>query len=96
MPKKLTLSPPQTNNMDYNTRGWFDWFSNLFNRIGEGPFLIQGYSVANLPAVSDWGNIGSADPFSALIFIRDETGGATLAFSDGTDWRRVQDRAIVA
>lgn len=33
---------------------------------------------------------------NCLIYVSDETGGATVAFSDGTDWRRVQDRAVVA
>ncbi len=31
-----------------------------------------------------------------LIFVSDETGGATLAFADGSNWRRVQDRNIVS
>ncbi len=31
-----------------------------------------------------------------LIYVSDETGGATPAFSDGTNWRRVADRAIVS
>lgn len=33
---------------------------------------------------------------SHLIYVSDESGGATLAFSDGTNWRRVQDRAIIS
>lgn len=45
------------------------------------------YTVATLP------DVGSGGGFIAVI---DETGGYTLAFSDGTNWRRVQDRAIVA
>lgn len=45
------------------------------------------YEVASLP------NVG---PGGGIIYVSDETGGATLAFSDGTNWRRVQDRAIVA
>jgi len=45
------------------------------------------YEVASLP---------SAVPGGGIIYVSDETGGATLAFSDGTNWRRVQDRAIVA
>lgn len=45
------------------------------------------YTVATLP------NVGVGGGF---IFVSDETGGATLAFSDGIDWRRVQDRAIVS
>jgi len=31
-----------------------------------------------------------------VIYVSNETGGATLAFSDGTNWRRVQDRAVVS
>ena len=45
------------------------------------------YTVVTLPPVGDGGG---------FIFVSDETGGATMAFSDGTNWRRVQDRAIVA
>lgn len=45
------------------------------------------YTVATLPNVGNGGG---------TILVSDETGGATLAFSDGTNWRRVQDRAIVA
>lgn len=62
-------------------------------RLGDGPFLIQGYSVSALPDATAW---GSSTEFSSIIYIYDETGGATLAFSDGTSWRRVQDRAVVS
>ncbi len=31
-----------------------------------------------------------------LIMVSDETGGYTSAFSDGTNWRRSQDRAVIA
>ena len=31
-----------------------------------------------------------------MIFVSDETGGATMAFYDGTNWRRVQDRAVIS
>ncbi len=31
-----------------------------------------------------------------MIYVQDETGGATMAFSDGSDWRRVQDRAVIS
>lgn len=51
-----------------------------------GVFGAQVVTVAGLPAVIAGG----------VIYVSDETGGATLAFSDGTNWRRVSDRAIVA
>ncbi len=31
-----------------------------------------------------------------MIFVSDETGGATMAFYDGSNWRRVQDRAVIS
>ena len=41
---------------------------------------------------------GSITGMSAgdMIFVSDETGGATMAFYDGSNWRRVQDRAIIS
>ncbi len=48
---------------------------------------LPEYTVATLP---------SASTTSGLIYVSDETGGATVAFSDGTNWLRVQDRAIVS
>ncbi len=31
-----------------------------------------------------------------MVFVTDENGGAVPAFSDGSDWRRVTDRAVVS
>lgn len=96
MPNKVRLTSPPRQEKDLNQRVWLDWFNLMYERVGEGPFLLRGYSVSNLPSASSWGNTSSDNPFSSLIFVYDETGGATLAFSDGTDWRRLQDRAIVS
>jgi hypothetical protein len=52
------------------------------------PFRAMSYTVAALPDATL--HIG------AMIYVSDESGGAILAFSDGTDWRRVSDRAIVS
>lgn len=54
----------------------------------------KAFTVATLPdpANYDPGVRGKA----AYVFVSDESGGATLAFCDGTNWRRVQDRAIVS
>lgn len=48
---------------------------------------MASFTVATLPTVSTIGR---------MIFVTDETGGAVPAFSDGTNWRRTQDRAIVS
>lgn len=57
------------------------------NSTFNGVIYHKSYTVATLP---------SATTAGGMIYVSDETGGATMAFSDGTNWRRVQDRAIVA
>lgn len=52
------------------------------------PVVVPTYTVAGLPAAS----VGTG----ATVFVSNESGGATIAFSDGTNWRRVADRAIVS
>ena len=52
-----------------------------------GPVQIGSYAVAGLP---------SAAPAAQIAYVSDETGGSVLAFSDGTNWRRVTDRAVVS
>ncbi|MCR4341001.1 MAG: hypothetical protein NUW01_14060, partial [Gemmatimonadaceae bacterium] len=49
---------------------------------------IPTYTVLTLPAATANAR--------AFVYVSDETGGATLAFSTGTGWLRVQDRAIVS
>jgi len=55
-------------------------------QVGSRLFLPP-VTVATLPAAVD--NEGS------VVYVSDEAGGSTLALSNGTDWRRVQDRVIV-
>jgi hypothetical protein len=55
------------------------------------PLPMKSFTVAELTgayAASLWSG--------AIVFVSNETGGAVLAFSDGTDWRRVTDRTIVS
>jgi hypothetical protein len=52
-----------------------------------GPVGLGSFTVATLPSASTAGR---------LIYVSDETGGAVIAFSDGTNWRRVTDRAVVS
>lgn len=52
------------------------------------PPRVPGFEVANLPDPAKY--------TQGLIYVSDETGGATMAFSDGTNWRRVQDRNVVS
>ena len=51
-------------------------------------FQAPTYTVATVPAAATYPR--------GVIYVSNETGGATLAFSDGTNWRRVQDRSVVS
>ncbi len=68
---------------------WIQWFQEAYKLIsGNRPFPLQSYLVADLPDAADW-------PF-CLIYVSDAATGAIPAFSDGTDWRRVDTRAIIS
>jgi len=49
--------------------------------------LLRSYTVATLPATPAAGS---------MAYCSDETGGAVPVFGDGTNWRRVTDRAVAA
>lgn len=51
------------------------------------PIGLASSTVALLPAATTPGQ---------LLHVSDESGGPVLAFSDGTAWRRVTDRAVVS
>lgn len=51
------------------------------------PVRLKDYKVVDLPDASLWEG--------GCVYVSDETGGAVLAYSDGSDWRRVTDRAVV-
>ncbi len=53
-----------------------------------GPMKMAEYTVATLPTASAHDN--------HAIIVSDETGGRTIATSDGTNWRRVSDGAIAS
>ena len=50
-------------------------------------FVLPSFTVSTLPQVN---------PAGQMLLVTDETGGSVPAFSDGTNWRRVTDRAIVS
>lgn len=68
------------------------WIKQVYENL-TGITRVRSYAVADLPSAADF---DPADGGAAMLYVSDETGGATLAFSDGTNWRRVQDRAIVS
>ncbi len=52
----------------------------------QAPWLLPSYTVATLPTATA----------GSMIYVSDESGGAVVAFADGTNWRRVTDRVVVS
>lgn len=86
----LPQPPTQGLQLPFSLR---NWLQQLYVRLGEGPFMVKGYSCAGLPDPKSWGH---STEFSSLIYVNDDIGGAVLAFSDGTNWRRLTDRSVVS
>jgi hypothetical protein len=61
--------------------GDFEYISDIFGPTGDS------FLVASLPSAAQPGQ---------MIYVSDETGGSVMAFSDGTNWRRITDRTIVS
>lgn len=55
--------------------------------LGEA-LKMSSYTVSALPPAASW--------TGSMVYVSDETGGAVTAFSDGSDWRRTTDRAVVS
>lgn len=70
---------------------WKDWATRLVQALGQpqaAPISLPAFSKTKLPSAKE-------GKFH-MILVSDEVGGSIPAFSDGTNWRRVTDRAIVA
>ena len=65
------------------------WVLAMIQSIARGiaARALEEYRVAELPP---------ADGRKRLVFVADESGGAVIAFNDGSHWRRATDRAIVS
>lgn len=82
----MNLDPPA---------GQPQWMFDRFRKIvralqgpQDRPFRLAAYSAATLPDAAEWP--------AGLIYVTNESGGAVPAFSDGANWRRVTDRAVVS
>lgn len=66
-------------------REWTEWARRCLEGV-----IIQppSYTVATLPPASEFPN--------GIVYVSNEAGGAVPAFSDGTNWRRMTDRAVVS
>jgi len=65
-----------------------------FASMGDGtevpsaPVRMNSYVKTALPDAATYP--------AGLIYVSNDVGGAVPAFSDGTNWRRVTDRAVIA
>lgn len=66
---------------DSANRGDFEFLNDTFGPTGDT------FTVRTVPSAAQPGQ---------MIFISDETGGPVMAFSDGTNWRRITDRAVIS
>lgn len=71
------------------------WLENVLRSIEQAmarrldaPIMLQDFAKADLPSAANWRG--------GMVYVTDDVGGAIPAYSDGTDWRRVSDRAIVS
>lgn len=77
-----TGTPGTTSNVKILSSGTDSFFSSI------APVIMPSYAKASLPS--------AATHARGLIYVTDDVGGATPAFSDGTNWRRVADRAVIS
>lgn len=71
------------------------WAHELARRVeleiqeqGRQPVALPSFTVADLPDANRFRH--------RWIYVSDEAGGAVPVFSDGADWRRCTDRAVVS
>jgi len=53
-----------------------------------GPLILPSFTVGTVPSVTVFEG--------GLIYVTDEVGGRVPAYSDGTNWRRVSDGAVIS
>lgn len=80
----LELLAPQDSLFQGNTRRLQATAGRLDASV---PVGFPAYTVAGVP---------SASPAGQMVYVSNEAGGAVMAFSDGTNWRRVTDRAVIS
>ena len=81
------VTPPTENLIQVVSTGGGMYYWNKDAILAVDRIGVDSYTVLGAPAATTAGQI---------IFVSNETGGAVLAFSDGTNWRRVTDRTVIS
>lgn len=92
---KAPVSPAGTPGYaDTISKDLIAWVRALFKQ----PPMLPSYTVAQVAQldVSEFYSSASSNAYSKIIFVTNEAGGAVPAFCDGTNFRRVTDRAVVS
>lgn len=83
------IQEPIANNAGIAPRVWVLFFNQIKRLLdNSNPWQLPSYTVLTVPAAADWEG--------HIIYVSNESGGKTIAFSDGAAWRRAQDRAIIS
>lgn len=111
MANKVNQSAPLPSPFNISTfSGISDFLTQLMNTLSSelrdhalrlnGSLVNDGTEAASAPVVLKTyvkAALPSAVTFiNGLIMVSDDVGGSTPAFSDGANWRRVADRAIIS
>lgn len=64
-------------------------YGGVYDNETRKPTSHDGYTVAEAQSLA---YINPGD----MIYVSNESGGPTMAFYDGSDWRRIQDRQIIS
>lgn len=84
-------SDPFVNSDGLPTKQLIEWFDDIELKINE---IVKARNRLDIFTVS---TIPSASANQTLqIYVSDESGGATPAYSDGTNWRRYKDGNIIS
>lgn len=90
----MTISAPRPDERVLSPLGTFSqvlirWVLDVSSVLGgRQPRKLAEYTVATLPDAVRWKR--------HEIYVTDESGGEVAAISDGTNWRRTTDRAVVS
>jgi len=70
---------------------WVAGTRNVFCSLpAAGPIRQPSYTVSQL------GTLGAANYAGCTVYVTNESGGATIAYSNGTNWLRVYDNATIS
>lgn len=68
---------------------WVQFFDAIKRLLDNSqPWQLPSYTVSTVPAAASFEGY--------IIYVSNESGGKVIAFSDGTNWRRCTDRAIIS